>query len=65
MSRRSRIILSHNVDTWKMGALVELALQMELKQFLAHRHCTSLNDLWWRGGYPGSTCVLKRTSRCM
>lgn len=41
-----------------MGALVDLALQMELKAFLAHRHCQSLMDLWWRGGYPGSSCTL-------
>ena len=32
---------------------------MELKNFLSHRHCTSLMDLWWRGGYPGSGCVIK------
>lgn len=54
----AHLILSHNVESWRMGALVELALQMELKNFLAHRHCTSLNDLWWRGGYPGSACAV-------
>ena len=25
---------------------------MELKTFLAHRHCQSLMDLRWRGGFP-------------
>ena len=35
----AHLFLSHHVDEWCMGALVELALQMELKAFLAHRHC--------------------------
>lgn len=51
-------ILMQNVPAWRMGALVELALHMKLKTFLAHRHCQSLMDLWWRGGYPGSACLL-------
>lgn len=51
-------ILSHHVEAWRMGALVDLALQMQLKTFLAHRHCQSLMDSWWRGGYPSSTCVI-------
>jgi hypothetical protein len=31
---------------------LDLAPQMELKTFLAHRHCQSLMDLRWRGGFP-------------
>jgi hypothetical protein len=54
----AHVILSQNVPEWHMGALVELALHMERKNFLAHRHCQSLMDLWWRGGYPGSFCLL-------
>jgi len=54
----AHVILSQNVPSWRMGALVELALHMELKAFLAHRHCQSLMNLWWRGGYPGSYCLL-------
>ena len=46
----AHVILSQNVPAWHMGALVELALHMERKNFLAHRHCQSLMDLWWRGG---------------
>ena len=55
----AHVILSQFVPAWRMGALVELALHMEHKAFLAHRHCQSLMDLWWRGGYPGSSCLLK------
>ena len=54
----AHVILSQNVPEWHMGALIELALHMERKNFLAHRHCQSLMDLWWRGGYPGSFCLL-------
>ena len=32
---------------------------MGLKTFLAHRHCQSLMDLRWRGGFPGSGCIVK------
>ena len=31
---------------------------MGLKTFLAHRHCQSLRDLRWRGGYPDSAIVI-------
>ena len=34
---------------------------MELKTFLAHRHCQSLMDLRWRGGFPDSAVVLSPT----
>ena len=27
---------------------------MELKAFLSHRHCTTLSEMWWRGGYAGA-----------
>ena len=54
----AHLILSHHVEEWEMGALVELALCMKIKHFLAHRHCQSLMDLWWRGGYPGSHCEI-------
>ena len=54
----AHLILSGHVERWRMGSLCEIALQMHVKKFLAHRHCTSLMDLWWRGGYPGSGCVI-------
>ena len=51
-------LLSQKVREWKMGSIINLALQMELKLFLAHRHCQSLMDLRWRGGYPDSAVVI-------
>jgi len=39
------------IDTHELFDL-DLAPQMELKTFLAHRHCQSLMDLRWRGGFP-------------
>ena len=58
----AHLILSHSVPRWKMGALIELALQMEIKAFLDHRHCQSLMDLRC-GGYSGSSCGSRQTSR--
>ena len=51
-------LLSQPVEQWKMGSLIDIALSMDLKAFLCHRHCQSLMDLRWRGGYPGSGCVI-------
>ena len=55
----AHLVLSHSVEQWRMGSLCEIALQMHVKRFLAHRHCTSLMDHWWRGGYPGSGCEIR------
>ena len=46
------------MSVWGLGSLIDLGLQMELKGFLAHRHCQSLMDLRWRGGFPGSGCIV-------
>ena len=54
-------LLSQRVQEWRLGSLINLALQMELKAFLAHRHCQSLMDLRWRGGYPDSGVVISPT----
>ena len=56
----AHFILSQPVPRWKLGAMVDLALQMELKAFLSHRHTQSLLVIWWRGGYPGSACHLSK-----
>ena len=31
-------------------SLIDLAFYCEMKNFLDHRHCRSLMNLWWRGG---------------
>ena len=54
-------LLSQRVAAWRLGSLISLALQMELKAFLAHRHCQSLMDLRWRGGFPDSVVVIQST----
>ena len=54
-------LLSQRVKPWRLGSIINLALQMELKAFLAHRHCQSLMDLRWRGGFPDSAIVIKPT----
>ena len=51
-------LLSSKVREWKIGSTINLALQMGLKTFLAHRHCQSLMELRWRGGYPDSAVVI-------
>ena len=51
-------LISMPVKQWHMGSLVDLALQMQLKTFLSHRHCQSLMDLRWRGGFSGSGCIV-------
>ena len=51
-------ILSHPILEWNMGAAVDMALTLDLKGFLSHRHCQSLLDQWWRGSYANSTCTL-------
>ena len=42
-----------------MGAMVDIALTLNLKGFLSHRHCQSLLDQWWRGDYANSTASLE------
>ncbi len=38
--------------------LLDVALQCKCKAFLTQRHCKTTMDLWWRGGWEGSQCVL-------
>ena len=51
-------LLSKRVPAWHMGSLIHIALQMNAKRFLTHRHCQSLFDLRWRGGSPDSDVLL-------
>jgi hypothetical protein len=51
-------ILSLAVKAWGPNTLVDLAMQLEMKEFIAQKHCQSLNEVWWRGGYSGSRIVL-------
>ena len=46
-------ILAARVDAWSAGPLIDLAMQLEMKQFLSHKTCQALMDAWWRGGFPG------------
>ena len=63
---QAHFILAHPIQEWNMGAMVDMALTLDLKGFLSHRHCQSLLDLWWRGGYASSTCTLSQeNSRCL
>ena len=43
-------------------SLLDLALQLEMKRFLAHRHCQSLMTEWWRDtGRTPTMLSYKRT----
>mmetsp|Transcript_302 Transcript_302/g.686 ORF Transcript_302/g.686 Transcript_302/m.686 type:complete len:1370 (-) Transcript_302:267-4376(-) len=55
---QAHFILSKPILEWKMGAAVDIALTLDHKGFLSHRHCQSLLDQWWRGGYANSICTL-------
>ncbi|EOD23701.1 hypothetical protein EMIHUDRAFT_457924 [Emiliania huxleyi CCMP1516] len=39
-------------------SLLDLALQLEMKRFLAHRHCQALLDRMWNGRHAGSSVEL-------
>ena len=45
-------ILKHPYgEAWgaKRDTLLDLAMRLGMKSFLAHRHCKAWKDLWWRG----------------
>ena len=50
-------ILSVHRPHW-FGSLLDLALHLGMKEFIAHRHCTALAQRSWRGHYAGSTVRL-------
>ena len=45
-------ILSNAVKAWGPNTLLDMAMQFEMKLFISQKHCQSLMDVWWRGGYP-------------
>ena len=51
---------SHEGDTQEQNTstAIDIAMGTKCKVFLSHRHCTSLQDRWWRGGFEGSSTVL-------
>eukprot|EP00316_Scyphosphaera_apsteinii_P022830 CAMPEP_0119346800 /NCGR_PEP_ID=MMETSP1333-20130426/108193_1 /TAXON_ID=418940 /ORGANISM="Scyphosphaera apsteinii, Strain RCC1455" /LENGTH=1308 /DNA_ID=CAMNT_0007359319 /DNA_START=65 /DNA_END=3991 /DNA_ORIENTATION=+ len=50
----------------KLGTTLDLAMSLEMKAFLAHRHCQGLMDIWWRGGtHRHNTNVSERYSMIM
>ena len=51
-------VLSQQASAWRMGALIDLAMQMGMKAFLGQKHCQSLMDLRWRGGHRLSGVTL-------
>lgn len=57
-------VLASTVCAWgqRSGAgapLLDLAMRLEMKTFLSHKHCQALMELWWRGGYYGSAVTLE------
>lgn len=52
-------ILSARVPEWGPKMLIDTAMQLEMKEFVSHRTCQALMDVWWRGGYPGGTVQLR------
>ena len=52
-------VLGSMADGWGEQTALDLAMHLEMKAFLSHRHCQSLMDRWWRGGFEGSGVVLE------
>jgi hypothetical protein len=38
--------------------LLDLAMRLNMKTFLSHKHCQALVERWWRGGFAHSTVTL-------
>jgi hypothetical protein len=36
-----------------------MAMLLEMKAFISHKHCQSLMDKWWVGGHPEYGCELE------
>ena len=43
---------------WGPNTILDTAMQLGMKGFVSQKHCQSLMEVWWRGGYPGGTLVL-------
>lgn len=51
-------ILEMSVTKQSNFSLMDLAVETRMKAFLQNRHCVSLMNLWWRGGFKNSLYTL-------
>ena len=51
-------ILGHSPPEWSGTSLLDVAMQFEMKTFVAQRQCQALMDSWWLGGFTDSTLQL-------
>ena len=43
---------------WGPNTLLDMAMLFSMKSFVSHKHCQSLMDVWYRGGFPGGKLIL-------
>jgi len=48
-TERAYTILSYTALEWGPQTVLDQAMEMERKEFLSHRYCQALMELWWRG----------------
>ena len=58
-------ILAHVVPAWGRNYLIDVAMLLEMRNFLSHNSCQSLMDDWFKGGFPGSSMQLKENDSMM